>query len=232
MAAHDEHDLTEEGLVRARELVRIACVDVLPWRRAEGSAPEVCLIERLDRPGQWNLVGGRIRRDEKIGAALRRHLLSTLGHGVSWARSDFSHPEVVGQYFSERTAGYGFDPRQHAVSLTYTLELEGEVDVGGEATMHRWFDLEELPGRDQVGYDQADVLYTLIPAVQRQVAHPERVEAGNLALDGAARQTAWTWARKLSAVRRSTSASGPRASKPILSSAFDPSRISRLDARP
>ena len=73
------------------------------------------LIERLDRPGQWNLVGGRIRRGEKIGAALRRHLLSTLGHGVSWARR-------------------------------------------GEATMHRWFGLEELPGRGQVGYDQADVL--------------------------------------------------------------------------
>ncbi len=35
---------------------------------------------------RWNLVGGRIRRGEKIGAALRRHLLSTLGHGVSWAR--------------------------------------------------------------------------------------------------------------------------------------------------
>jgi hypothetical protein len=49
MAAHDDHDLTDEGLVRVRELVPIACVDVLPWRRPEEGALEVCLIERQDR---------------------------------------------------------------------------------------------------------------------------------------------------------------------------------------
>ncbi len=86
---------------------------------------------------------------------------------MSWARSDFSHPEVVGQYFSERTAGYGFDPRQHAVSLTCTLELEGEVDVGGEATTRRWFGVDELPGRDQIGYGQADVIYALVPVLRQ-----------------------------------------------------------------
>ncbi len=119
MPAHDDHDLTEDGLVRARELVPIACVDVLPWRRAEGCAPEVCLIERLDRPGQWNLVGGRIRRGEQADAAVRRHLLSTLGPRISWTRNDFSRPEVVGQHFSECTAGYGFDPR-HRDGVTIT----------------------------------------------------------------------------------------------------------------
>jgi len=163
MPHHDEHDLTEEELHRARELVPIACVDVLPWRRSEAHDIEVCLIEREDRPGQWNLIGGRIRREETVGAAVRRHLLSTLGPGVSWTRSDFSQPEVVGQYFPARTGDHGLDPRQHAISLTYALELAGEVRAGGEATTYRWLGLDELPERDQIGYGQVDVLYAALP---------------------------------------------------------------------
>ena len=109
-APHDrEHDLSEEDLANARGLVPIACVDVLPWRCAEQGALEICLIERQDRSGQWNLIGGRIRRTEEIDAAVRRHLLGALGPEVRWARSDFSHPEAVGQYFLTRTLGHGFD---------------------------------------------------------------------------------------------------------------------------
>ena len=161
MPDRDEHDLTEEDLLRARALVPIVCIDVLPWRRADRNAIEVCLIEREDRPGQWNLVGGRIRRGEHVDAAVRRHMRSTLGPKISWTREDFSRPGVAGQYFPTPTAGHGHDPRQHSVSLSYALEVAGDVESAGEATTHRWFGAQELPSRERIGYDQADVVYAL-----------------------------------------------------------------------
>ena len=59
--------LSDEELAEARRLVPILCVDVLLWRRGSGSL-ELALIERLDayREPTWNLIGGRVRRDEPV----------------------------------------------------------------------------------------------------------------------------------------------------------------------
>lgn len=170
MPDNGDYDLSLEDLERARELVPIACIDVLPWRRGDADRLEVCLIEREDRPGLWNLVGGRIRRGETVSGAVGRHLYETLGQRATWRRTDFSRPEAVGEYFPTADSGYGFDPRQHAVSFTYTFELRGEIRIGGEARSHDWFGLEDLPDRRRIGYGQGDVIYRLIPAVRQQAA--------------------------------------------------------------
>jgi ADP-ribose pyrophosphatase YjhB (NUDIX family) len=167
---NNEHDLSHEDLERARELVPIPCIDVLPWRRGDADRLEVCLIERADRPGSWNLVGGRIRHGETISAAVGRHLAETLGERATWRRTDFNQPETIGEYLQTATPGYGFDPRQHAVSFSYTFEMAGEIRLGGEARSHEWFGLENLPDRREIGYGQGDVVYRLIPAVRRQAA--------------------------------------------------------------
>src|SRR5689334_4261830 len=114
--------LSEEDWKQVQRSVPIVCADVLPVRRGR-SGVEVGLICR-DTPHQgarWVTVGGRILLNEPVRKALDRQVRETLGEAV---RAKFEHtPIAIVEYFSRRIRGEAFDPRQHAVGLTYVARV-------------------------------------------------------------------------------------------------------------
>lgn len=158
-----------------RRLVPIACVDALPYRETPGGL-EIGLIQRLDAHGQtrvWNLVGGRVRYGESLAHALDRHLLDALGPSASWQLPDVERPSSAAEYFpraSRRNGPVRMDSRKHAIALGYAVKVEGDVDPGGEALSFRWFSPREIPSHAEIGFDQRDVIETLVGVADRITA--------------------------------------------------------------
>jgi ADP-ribose pyrophosphatase YjhB (NUDIX family) len=146
--------------------VPITCVDVLAWQVRAGQR-EFALISRLDDTGRakrWNLIGGRVRLDETLASAMERHVVETLGPDVSWTFDDFASPPAVEQYLRTPTDGVAYDPRHHAIALSYTFEVTGEFAAGGEAFEVGFFTEDALPPSSEIGFRQADVIYRLARA--------------------------------------------------------------------
>jgi ADP-ribose pyrophosphatase YjhB (NUDIX family) len=162
---HSEHGfLPAEAFDWVRRRVPLVCVDLLPWRRFEQGL-EVLLIKRRQRSERtgWALVGGRIMLDETIAEAADRHLRETLGDGVRAEPRSFDRPDEVAEY--QRGPGpigeATFDPSQHSVALNYCVEVDGEVDAGGEALDLRWYAPVALPGPDDIVFGQHALIVRL-----------------------------------------------------------------------
>jgi ADP-ribose pyrophosphatase YjhB (NUDIX family) len=143
--------------------VPILCVDLLP-RRSAGAGARYLLIRRQDRVGRlgWNMVGGRIRIDEPIGDAAQRHLTETLGSKVSPLARDWTAPDLIAEYARSPGGGAPVDPDQHAVALTYVVDLDGEPVAAGEATGFAWFEAESLPAAAEFGFGQGTYVHLLV----------------------------------------------------------------------
>jgi ADP-ribose pyrophosphatase YjhB (NUDIX family) len=158
--------LTDDEYRRVREIVPIVCVDVLPWR--DGAAGrEIGLITRAGDRGRpaLSLVGGRVRRDETLEDAVRRHVTETLGTAVSYDPLDMSRPMGVFEYFPDRARGPFVDPSKHAVAMTYTARLSGEPQPAGEARSFEWFAAADPPPTDRFGFGHGEVVRRLLPRV-------------------------------------------------------------------
>jgi ADP-ribose pyrophosphatase YjhB (NUDIX family) len=140
--------------------VPIVCVDLLPIRvsrRAPYSVEAVGLILR-DTPHQgqrWCLIGGRMLYRESVQDAISRQITETLGSQTRIRAGRNHHPICIAQYAPRRTKHFSLDPRQHAVSLTYVLELTGRATPQGEAVAYEWFDVKKLPPPKAFGFDQS-----------------------------------------------------------------------------
>jgi ADP-ribose pyrophosphatase YjhB (NUDIX family) len=125
--------------------VPILCVDVL--LSPAGDPRQVALIRRSTYQGGegWCLVGGRVLRNEHLPAAVERHVAATLGPAVRVDRSTLELGAVI-EYFTEPDLGEFYDPRKHAVALTYSASCEcaGEPEALGEALEFRWFKIDQL----------------------------------------------------------------------------------------
>jgi ADP-ribose pyrophosphatase YjhB (NUDIX family) len=126
--------------------VPILCVDVL--LSPKGDPRQVALIRRTTYEGSgdgWCLVGGRVLRNEHLPAAVARHVAATLGPAVRVDQSTLELGAVI-EYFSRRELGDFFDPRKHAVALTYSASCErtGELQHHGEALESSWFKIDQL----------------------------------------------------------------------------------------
>jgi ADP-ribose pyrophosphatase YjhB (NUDIX family) len=161
--------LSPEDYSFVREKVPILCVDVLLSPHGRPSA--VGLIRRSTCDGDgWCLVGGRVLRDEHLGAAVARHVVTTLGAGL---RLDLSTLEMktVAEYFTKPSIGELHDPRKHAVALTYTAACEGIPRPTGEAFDFRWFDIGELHQVD-FGFGQEAVVTRVLAVSGRRPSPP------------------------------------------------------------
>lgn len=154
------------------KLSPISCVDLLPYRVMAQSV-EIGLIERRDARGHigWNLIGGGIHRRESVAEAAARHMYATLGPGVVWAEPDYSRPDAVEEYFPVRRAAAGYDPRKHAIALTYAVPLSGQVSARDEAITFRWFPEDALPF-DNMGFGQDIVLSRMLPIAPSAADQP------------------------------------------------------------
>jgi ADP-ribose pyrophosphatase YjhB (NUDIX family) len=134
----------------------ILCVDVL--LSPVGDPRQVALIRRAAPEGDaWCLIGGRVLRDEHLPDAVDRHVAATLGPGVHVDRSTLQFGAVI-EYFTERRADGPYDPRKHAVSITYAAacEFSGEPEALGEAFEFAWFKIDQL-SEVSFGFGQGEV---------------------------------------------------------------------------
>ena len=136
--------MTEEDYKFIRDHVPILCVDVL--LSPNDDPGRLALIRRAAPGGDaWCLIGGRVLRNERLAAAVERHVATTLGPGVHVDRSALELGAVV-EYFTERRPDGLYDPRKHAVALTYAASCEctGEPEAMGEAFEFAWFKIDQL----------------------------------------------------------------------------------------
>ncbi len=116
----------------------ILCVDTLLSPKSDPR--QVALVRRTTYQGDegWCLVGGRVLRNEHLPAAVERHVAATLGPAVRVDRSTLELGAVI-EYFTEPDLGEFYDPRKHAVALTYSAlcECTGEPEAMGEALESR-----------------------------------------------------------------------------------------------
>jgi ADP-ribose pyrophosphatase YjhB (NUDIX family) len=157
--------LSDEDYAHARALVPIACVDVLPWRQA-GGVLEIGLITRAGEHGQpaFALVGGRVRREETLAAAVARHVAETLGPEAALGDVDAMRPLGVFEYFPDGRGGL-VDTTKHAVAMTYAAPLSGRPRPAGEASAFDWFPADALPDASAFGYGHGEVVRRILPAL-------------------------------------------------------------------
>ena len=137
-----------------QDSVPILCVDIVPVRRdPEGNVTDVGFIRRAAPFGDepvWCHVGGRANLGESLAEAITRHLTETLGAHAGVDVGSDPQPHYVMQYFRQARLGdslrSGWDPRKHAVALTFVIELPAGVTAvrGGEGTEFRWIPIELL----------------------------------------------------------------------------------------
>lgn len=164
--AHDVGDLSLADYDRALALVPIVCVDVLVWR-----ADRYLLIVRADEYAApcFALVGGRVRIDETIRAAIDRHVRTTTKLEPNHASYCPAHPTVVEQYLRTRTEGFGFDPRKHAIALTYVVESRGRARPSGEASELVWLPLHKDISIEEFAYQQGSAAQRALEALRDAV---------------------------------------------------------------
>lgn len=140
--------------------VPVTCVDVLPIRREGFDGVKIGLIYReTPRQGRrWCLIGGRLFRNEPLRNAIIRQVQEALGSNVHCVLPVPVQPLMVAEYFSRRLKRSLFDPRQHAVGLTFTVQVRGAISPAGEALDFRWFNVKELPGSHLFGFGQRKVV--------------------------------------------------------------------------
>ena len=142
--------------------IPVTCVDVLPVRFSSGSRRvlrEVGLILRETPYGRkWCLIGGRLMYREPLCAAVRRQTIEALGRQITPHILPAQQPLYVAQYSASGRSPFALDPRQHSVSLTYAVEIEGSPTPGGEAIQFEWFEIASIPPARQIGFRQSIVI--------------------------------------------------------------------------
>ncbi len=162
-AADDWIPEDEYDAIQSR--VPIVCVDLLPL---DAPAEAVGLIRRKTYEEQegWCLIGGGVRKNEKLEAAIARHVRSSLGDRFHYELPS-SQPLFVAEYFPDRSVGALQDPRKHAVALSYAAVSCGEAKAQGEALEFRWFRRHELKDIS-FGFGQGAVVEKLVARIDRE----------------------------------------------------------------
>jgi hypothetical protein len=133
--------LSREELDSARERLPILYVDALPVRvDEEGAVTSVGLLLRVTGHGQISraMVSGRVLYQERVRAALLRHLEKDLGP-LALPRLPISpQPFTVAEYFPTPGVTAFHDQRQHAVSLAFVVPVEGDCEPQQDALELTW----------------------------------------------------------------------------------------------
>lgn len=164
--------LDAEKWHQIQQLVPIACIDILPLQLSNGdrgSVRRVGLILR-DTPHQgqrWCLVGGRLCRNESLQEAVAREIRDTLGGHAQFSLKEDIQPDYVAQYFTKCRERRGFDPRQHAVGLTFCVPIQGNIFPKGEALSFSWFDASQLPSPGEFGFNQDRIVVACLARLRR-----------------------------------------------------------------
>lgn len=140
-----------EELAHLRRRLPFLYVDIVPVRvDDDGVISQVATLLRTPREGgiQRALVSGRVMYHERIRDAMARHLDKDLGP-MALPRLPISPvPFTVAEYFPTPGITPYHDPRQHAVSLAYIVQIDGECQPQSDTLEVSWFKPEELSEPD------------------------------------------------------------------------------------
>jgi ADP-ribose pyrophosphatase YjhB (NUDIX family) len=138
--------LATDELESARQRLPILYIDAIPVRvDAQGTVTSVGLLLRADQEGSISraLVSGRVLYQERVRAALLRHLEKDLGP-LAWPKIPVAPaPFTIAEYFPIPGVTPFHDPRQHAISLAFVVPVEGDCAPQQDALALTWFSPEE-----------------------------------------------------------------------------------------
>ncbi|MEI6065870.1 MAG: DUF4916 domain-containing protein [Methylococcaceae bacterium] len=152
--------LPDDEWRKVQKCLPITCVDVLPFRLDKGEIGEFGLILR-NTPHQgerWCLIGGRLQYNEVLKEAVVREIIEALGDKTIYTLIGGGEPLKVVQYMPEIGRGEYFDPRQHAIGLTYAVELSGIFVPQGEALDFKWFSISKIHELEEIGFGQKQLI--------------------------------------------------------------------------
>lgn len=137
---------SREDLEQMRDRIPMVYVDLVPVRADDsGKVTEVGLLYRVTGEGMITraLVTGRVLYGERIRDAIVRHIEKDLGP-LALPRVPMSpQPFTVAEYFPTLGVTPFYDPRQHAVSLAYVVQVMGDPAPQQDALSLTWFPPEE-----------------------------------------------------------------------------------------
>ena len=163
-----------------QELVPIACVDILPIQLLSGDSKTIgavgLIMRETPHQGQrWCLIGGRLGRNESLHDAIRREISDALGNDLSFTAKEDIQPDFVAEYFSVPRNNRGFDPRQHAIGLTFCVPITGKIHPQGEAILFEWFNCFQLPPQEEFGFDQDRVVAACLKKSVWRIKPPKKL---------------------------------------------------------
>ncbi|MDD2817344.1 MAG: NUDIX hydrolase family protein [Candidatus Nanopelagicales bacterium] len=152
--------LDEADLQSARDRLPIVYVDAVPVRvDSLGQVTEVGLLLRVLPDGSISraIVSGRVLYGERLRDALMRHLEKDLGSMAMPRIPTSPQPFTVVEYFPDPQITGFHDPRQHAVSLAYVVQIDGDCAPSQSALDLIWVSPQEavsLAFQSQMGGGQ------------------------------------------------------------------------------
>lgn len=133
--------LSRERLDEARERLPILYVDVVAVRadsRGDVQAFATLLRGRDDGSIDRELVSGRVLYGERVRDALLRHIEKDLGPMALPRLPQSPQPFAVPEYFPVPGVTPFHDPRQHAVSLAFVVQVMGDCSPSQDALDLAW----------------------------------------------------------------------------------------------
>ena len=139
--------LSDDDLTTMRGKMPVVYINAIPVLTDDlGVVTHVGLLLRLGADGEVNreIVSGRILYGERVRDALLRHCEKDLGPLALPRIPASPQPFTVVEYFPNPDITGFFDPRQHAVSLAYIVEVTGDCEPRSDALDLVWLRPDEV----------------------------------------------------------------------------------------
>lgn len=148
------------------ETLPIVCADIIPVKDGK-----IGVIKRATGPeaGKLALIGGRVRKNQRVSDAISNHLKTDLAI-TKWNFHPINseqRPFFVQQYLHKTSSNneLGYDPTKHAIAMTYLIEIEATPVPRKEADAFLWVDEEHIP--DITAYNQGFVMKAALAVINK-----------------------------------------------------------------
>ncbi len=164
----DENWFDDNEFAQVRRRLPIPYVNAVPVRVGEaGNVERIGLLLRSLDDGVLGreVIGGRIRYHEPIRQALLRHAENDLGPLALPVVPPAIAPFQIAEYFPTEGTSLLHDPRQHAISMCFIMEVRGECTPRADALSLDWLTPEEALREDIVAelrHGQEHILRTAL----------------------------------------------------------------------
>jgi hypothetical protein len=142
VAPHDQLTgwLTDSDLAVVRAQLPVVYINAIPIRvDATGDVLELGFLMRMTPVGLTRaIVAGRVLYHERLRDALVRHIEHDLGPHALPQIPASPQPFTIAEYLPTPGLSPFFDPRQHAVAISYIVPVAGDVHPQLDAIQIDW----------------------------------------------------------------------------------------------